>query len=128
MITTTDAANIIYRDCKVFGMEIYQDGQIPDGEIVNERITIHTKRQSEETYWNKCFIEINFSVPDKRGEANLVRLNEIEREALGKMDSVGKYNNSYYRYSVHSSSHERDISFKCHFVNVRILFEVMNIK
>lgn len=128
MITTTDAANIICKDCRPFGMEVFQEGLIPEEELTNERITVHAKRQSEESYWTKCFIEVNFSVPDKSGEADLIRLNEIEREALARLDSVGEYDESYYRYSVHSSSHERDLSFKCHFVNVRLLFEVLNIK
>lgn len=127
MITTTDVFNILTRDCKKFGVKVFQKGNLPNGEVKEERITIHAKRQTIETYWNKGFVEVNFCVPDVNKEADLVRLNELERLAVSSLEQVGEYDGTHYRYSVHSSSTEQDISFKCHFVNVRILFEVLNI-
>ena len=64
MIVTTDIGNILYRDCKAFGIEVYQKGNIPDGEITTERVIIWTKEQSQETYWKKGFVEVNLCVPD----------------------------------------------------------------
>ena len=127
MITTTDVANILYRDCKAFGLDVYQNGAIPVGEVKKERITIHAKRQTAESYWNKGFVEVNLCVPDKNGMADLARLNELEKYASSRFDSVGEYENSHYRYSIHSYGLEEDTSMKCHYINVRLLFEVLNV-
>ena len=71
MIVTTDIANILYRDCKAFGIEVYQSGNIPDEdkELSSERVIIRTKTQSPETYWKKGFVEVNLCVPDLGGKA-----------------------------------------------------------
>ncbi|UVP50672.1 hypothetical protein NXW88_24375 [Bacteroides cellulosilyticus] len=58
MIVTTDIGNILYRDCKAFGIEVYQKGNIPDGEITTERVIIWTKEQSQETYWKKGLLRL----------------------------------------------------------------------
>ena len=52
MIVTTDIANILYRDCKVFGIEVCQSGNIPDEDkgLSSEMVIIRTKAQSPETY------------------------------------------------------------------------------
>ena len=130
MITSTDIANILYRDCKVFGIEIVPFGETLTGELKGERITIHVKKPETEKYWEKCFVEVNLCVPNlRKGEANTVRLNELERIAkmIFKPDTVNKYDGSTYRYSGNTSV-ETDASLKCHFVNCRILFNVLNVK
>lgn len=129
MIVTTDIANIIYRDCGVFGIgEMYQDGNILDDEINAERIVIHSKRQTPGRFWKKCFVEVNLCVPDlEDGIANLVRLNELERMANG-MRAVSGYDGSTYRYSIDSIGVERWPKAKCHYVNIRILFEILNVR
>ena len=128
MITSTDIANILYKDCQVFGLNVFQNGNIPDGEIENERITIHTKQQSIEPYWNKGFVEVNFCVPDMNGKANLIRLGELERDAVYLLEDVGEHDGSHYRYSVYSHGVEEDVPMRCHYINVRLLFEVLNVK
>lgn len=45
MIVTTDIGNILYRDCKAFGIDIVPDGETLTGELTSERIVIHTKKQ-----------------------------------------------------------------------------------
>lgn len=129
MIVTTDIGNILYRDCEAFGMEVYQKGNIPDGEITTERIIIRTKRQTPETYWKKGFVEVNLCVPDIRPDiANLTRLCILERQAMDVLgDVVSSYDGSVYHYSIDSIGIEADASLKCHYVNVRILFEVLNV-
>lgn len=127
MITTTDVANILVNDCKTFGLPVHQKGNIPVGELKKDRITIHVKRSSTGQYWNKGFVEVNFSTPDKQGKANLIRLQELERMALGSLDSVGEFDNSHYRYSIYSHGMEEDVSMKCHYIGVRVLFEVLNV-
>lgn len=130
MIVTTDIGNILYRDCKAFGIEVCQKGNIPAGEVTTERVIIRTKSQSPETYWKKGFVEVNLCVPDiKPDTANLIRLGELERQANSVLnDVVSTYDGTRYRYSIDSIGTEADTALKCHYVNVRLLFEVLNVK
>lgn len=137
MIVTTDIGNILYRDCKSFGIdEVYQKGNIPpipsdaDYQLKTERIDIHPKSQSPEIYWKKGFVEVNLCVPDlSLNTANLIRLSELERQAMATLNGVcGKYNGTTYHYSIESIGTEADTALKCHYVNVRILFQVLNVK
>lgn len=131
MIVTTDIANILYKDCKAFGIEVYQAGNIPDEykELSSERVIIRTKSQSPETIWKKGFVEVNLCVPDMDGDANLIRLQELERKAQEVLgDVVGDYDGSNYWYSIDSIGTEADTKLRCHYVNVRILFQVLNVK
>lgn len=131
MIVTTDIANILYKDCKAFGIEVYQAGNIPDEhkELSSERVIIRTKSQSPETYWKKGFVEVNLCVPDMDGDANLIRLQELERKAQEVLDEVvGEYDGSNYYYMIDSIGIEADTELRCHYVNVRLLFQVLNVK
>nr|WP_284697147.1 hypothetical protein [Bacteroides fragilis] len=100
------------------------------GELTSERIVIHAKKQQPGTYWKKSFAEVNLCVPDlSENEANTIRLNELEREANKRFDDVvSTYDGTTYRYSIDSIGTEADAALKCHYVNVRILFNVLNIK
>ena len=130
MIVTTDIGNILYRDCKTFGICIVPAGEALTGELKSERIVIHTKRQQPETYWKKSFAEVNFCVPDlELNSANSIRLGELERQAMKMFDDiVSSYDGMTYRYSIDSIGTEADTALKCHYVNVRILFNVLNVK
>ena len=131
MIVTTDIANILYKDCKAFGIEVYQAGNTPDEhkELSSERVIIRTKSQSPETYWKKGFVEVNLCVPDIDGDANLIRLQELERKAQEALDEVvGEYDGSNYYYLIDSIGIEADTELRCHYVNVRLLFQVLNVK
>lgn len=131
MIVTTDIANILYKDCKAFGMEVYQSGNIPDEdkELSSERVIIIAKSQSPEAIWKKGFVEVNLCVPDMDGKANLIRLQEFERKAQEVLDDVvGEFDGSSYYYSIDQIGTEADTALKCHYVNVRLLFQVLNVK
>lgn len=131
MIVTTDIANILYKDCKAFGMEIYQSGNIPneDKELSSERIIIIAKSQSPEAIWKKGFVEVNLCVPDMDGKANLIRLQELERKAQEVLDDVvGEFDGSSYYYSIDQIGTEADTELRCHYVSVRLLFQVLNVK
>lgn len=130
MITPTDIANIIYRDCQAFEIKVIPDGETLTGELKSERIIIHSKKQQPEKYWKKSFCEVNLCVPDiSDGSTDTVRLNELERKAMSVLDGVfGYHDNTGYRYSVYDIGIEYDDVLKCHYVNVRILFEVLNVK
>ena len=130
MIVTTDIANILYKDCEAFGIEVYQAGNIPDEhkELSSERVIIRTKSQSPETYWKKGFVEVNLCVPDMDGDANLIRLRELERKAQVLDEVIGEYDGSNYYYLIDSIGIEADTELRCHYVNVRLLFQVLNVK
>ena len=131
MIVTTDIANILYKDCNDFGIEVYQAGNIPDEhkELSSERVIVRTKSQSPEAIWKKGFVEVNLCVPDMDGDANLIRLQELERKAQEALDEVvGEYDGSNYYYLIDSISIEADTELRCHYVNVRLLFQVLNVK
>lgn len=130
MIVTTDIGNILYRDCKAFGIEVYQKGNIPSGEVTTERVIIRTKSQTPSKYWKKGFVEVNICVPDiEPNTADLIRLSELERRANVLLDDVtSSYDGSTYTYSIDSIGIEADTALKCHYVNVRVLFEVLNVK
>lgn len=131
MIVTTDIANILYKDCKAFGMEVYQSGNIPDEdrELSSERVIIIAKSQSPEAIWKKGFVEVNLCVPDMEGKANLIRLQELERKAQEVLDDVvGEFDGSSYYYQIDQIGTEADTALKCHYVNVRLLFQVLNVK
>ena len=107
MIVTTDIGNILYRDCKAFGIgEIYQKGNIPlipddtDYRMKTERIVIRPKSQSPDTYWKKGFVEVNLCVPDVGiGIANLIRIAELEQQSVEILgDVVNSYNGIPYQY------------------------------
>ena len=128
MIVTTDVGNILYRDCKAFGIDIVPAGETLTGELKSERIVIHTKKQQPETYWKKSFAEVNICVPNlSENEANSIRLNELERQVNKLFDDiVSSYDGTTYRYSIESIGTEADTALKCHYVNVRILFVFYN--
>lgn len=129
MIVTTDIQNILFLKCKDFGIEdIRQNPKEITGGLTSEMIVIRAKPQKGEKYWKKDFVEVNLCVPDIEGEADLIRLQELERAAQSRLESVGRYDGTSYRYSIDTIGIEMDEGLKCHYVNVRLLFEVLNVK
>lgn len=128
MITSTDIANLLYRDCEAFGIQRIPHGETAVGGVGKERIVIHSKRQQPGRIWKKSFVEVNICVPDlSPTSANTIRLNELERLAYSLLDDVvGSYDGTSYHYSIDSTGMEKDEQLKCHYVNIRILFEVLN--
>jgi hypothetical protein len=130
MIVTTDIADILYRDCKAFGIGIVPFGKTIMGELKGERITIHVKGQTPSKYWEKCFCEVNLCVPDLGVKiANTLRLKELERKAKELFKSVtGEFDGTRYNYEIDTIHIEADTALKCHFINCRILFNALNVK
>jgi len=130
MIVTTDIADILYRDCKAFGIEIVPFGKTLIDELKDERITIHVKGQTPSKYWEKCFCDINLCVPDLGVKiANTLRLKELERKAKELFKSVtDEFDGTRYNYEIDTIHIEADTALKCHFINCRILFNALNVK
>ena len=134
MITTLDIGDILYRDLNLLKSQmgianIYQDGNVPVGEVVDERIVIVPPPNStDETYWTKAFANVNLVVPDKNGKKDITRLQILERFAKKNLDDhCGKFDGTTYTYEV-STGIENEPDLKAHFVNVKILFSILNVK
>ena len=139
MITTSDIATILYKDCKAFGISnVYKSPNVPIGDcnditkpqVTAERIVILTKKETPEKIWKKSFVEVNLVVPNlKDGKANLSRTTELDRMAhILFGDVFGYFDNTKYTYSLYSTETLQDPDIKCNYVNVRILFQVLNVK
>ena len=128
MITTTDAANILYKDSSIFGMPVFQEGNIPIGIVDNDgRVVIHTKEQTPDSIWKKGFLEVNLFVADtKQGKADLIRLNELERIAIKSFNGTGEFDGTSYKYVVQSTRPLEHKDLKAHYINIKVLFKVMN--
>lgn len=132
MITTGDARNILFLACKEFRIEdIFTSWAVPTGKITQDRIVVVSPPvQSHNAYWEICFIPVNFCVPDINGEANLKRIDEIERQvkARFKETTFGRYDGSAYTYQAESIAREEDAALECHYISARIIFRVLNTK
>lgn len=128
MITTTDIANILFEVCDAFGMPVYQGGNVPTGHIGTDgRVVIHTKEQTSESTWKKGFVEVNlFAADTPKGNADLIKLNALERMAYTVLQKTGQYDGTTYRFSVASTTIESNEELKAHYVNAKVLFKAMN--
>lgn len=131
MITTGNIEDILFEDLKLFGIVTYRKDAIPEGEVTKERITILPGKMRSGTYWSKTFVDVNFCIPGIKIEnvlmADKIRLTQIERQS-GNMESVGEYDSTPYTYSVYTIGQEYDPELKCHYVNVKLLFKILNVK
>ena len=128
MITQSEVVDILYLKCLQYGIEVYRKGNLPDGEMSEERIVILPKTITSETYWKKCFVEINFCVPNNNdGKAGLIRLAELERIVNKTMKGTGMWDETRYKYKIDTTGIEEDADLKCHYVNARVLFEILNV-
>lgn len=130
MIGTKDIEQILIRD--LAGLldvdSIFVEDDTPLGMVTRERITIHCKGLRTRTYFRRCFVEVNWCVPDLTdGVPDSARLQQVERTLLRALDgNVGEFDSTVYRYGVESSSvHRSDLG--CHYANVRLLFETLNV-
>ena len=132
MIVTGDIYKILFNRVKEFGIKAVYDGWNPiKSHLKDEAIVIVTSTPIEpDTYWERAYAHVNICVPDYLGEANTQRLGELERLAnLWICDGiVGEYDGSAYRISKDSMGIERDDALKCSYVNLVLLFKILNVK
>lgn len=129
MITTSDIGNVLYRHCARLSVkDICRGWNFPKGELSGERVSITVKTVSSGKPWSKAYAEVNVCVPDMEdGEADLIRLAELEREyseSFGTNTSVA--DGIRYRFRRESVSLLDDSGLRCHYVNIRVLFEFLN--
>lgn len=127
MIVSGDIDSILYRDLKPMGFEQFRKNAVKNGKVTSERVVIIAGTLQEGIWWDNTIAEIHICVPDLQDNANTKRLTEIER-MFKTLTKTSTYDGSTYRYSVLSTAQEEDTSLRCHYVNVRLLFEVLNVK
>lgn len=131
MITLSDTANIMYRDCSVFGVERVPFGRTVTGQLKEERCVIHIKERQYGKYWTDGFVEVNLCVPDKAPlytEADTPRIEELLRLAHPWKDGVaGVWDGTPYYYETQSEAILTDTALRCHYANVKVLFKVLNV-
>lgn len=130
MISTKEIEAIFIKDLQELMdvSSIYVTDDIPDGKVETERMTIHVKPvQCSDSLYDKCYVEVNWAVPDNDIRPNHNRLAEVERVLVTYLDDdhVGEEQGTWYRYGVESHQVEKS-ELECHFVNVRVLFEILN--
>lgn len=132
MIVTGDIYKILFEQVKDFGIKDVYDSWNPiKSELKNEAVVIVTSTPIEpDTYWERAYSHVNICVPDYLGETNTQRLNELERSANRWIwdDIVGEYDGSAYLISKDRLGTERDDALKCSYVNLVLLFEILNVK
>lgn len=131
MITEGEIANFLFVEAKQFGIdEVYQWGNIPEGEVKKERITIQVKPLRNGERWCSCFAEINICVPfiDQHSHANLIRLGEVEHLCHSLLKKrVAQINGQWVRYDIDTLNRLKDDTLRCYYINAHLRFEVMNI-
>ena len=131
MIVTGDIYKILFDRVKnAFGIKAVYDSWNPrKSHLKEEAIVIVTSTPIEpDTYWEKAFAHVNICVPDYLGEVNKQRLTALERMAqewIGK-GFTGVYDGTRYRVGKDSLGTERDDALKCSYVNLVLLFEILN--
>ena len=130
MIAVTNILDIIFDKCVDFGIsDVREAPKDILGPLKSEMIGIHAKSLVPGTYWKKGFVEVNLYVPDIDGEQDLIRLGQLERVSYSVFDELsGKFDGTGYRYSIYSTGIEENEPAQSHYVNVKLLFEVLNVR
>ena len=135
MIVTGDIYKILFdrvKDAFGIGTESIYDSWNPiKSRLKEEAIVIVASAPIEpDTYWEKAFAHVNICVPDYLGEANKQRLTALERMACAWIGQgfTGVYDGTRYRVGKDSLGLERDDALKCSYVNLVLLFEILNVR
>lgn len=129
MMTTSDIGDILFLYCSTLSVKDVQRGwNFDKGEVAAERVTVSVKPVSGGRGWAKAYAEVNVCVPDlPDGDADLVRLAELEREYVGAFGiNVGRKDGVNYRFKRESAGMLDDASLRLHYINIRVLFEFQN--
>lgn len=137
MLTQRTISHIIYDDLRNLGIKTYIKYHLPDEKEETEtrieeggRIVIRPKFiAADKTYFNDCTIEVNIAFPDIGGEAS-PKVDDLCEKAFNILnnDKCGEKDGEFYRYHVQRYSVEDEPNLKCHYANLTILFEILNVR
>lgn len=134
MMGTKDIEEVVIRAVADSGLippdSVFVAGDCPAGKVTEERAVVTVKEVSRGPIFNRGFAEVNLCVPDRKGRADHGRLQELESSAVTFFgdDAVGEHGGTVYRYGLHSHSLHADADLGCRFVNIRLLFETLNVR
>lgn len=137
MITERTISHILFDDLEFMGMKTYIKYHLPDEEASTEdriepngRIVIRPKVvNADKTYFQDCTVEVNIALPDIEGEMD-TKLDDLCKKAYDELndDKCGNKDGEFYRYHVQRYSIEDEPNLSCHYANLTILFEILNVK
>lgn len=128
-MTTSEIGDIIYTRCKGLSVaDVRRGWNVGAGEVAAERVCVVVKPVSYAKGWNRAFAEVNVCVPDIQGEADLVRLADLEGEYSAAFGlNTGVFRGARYRFRRESAGLMDDAALRLHYVNIRVLFEFINV-
>lgn len=141
-MTEIDAGHVIFDDLKELGLECRLKGHLHTGRLDGEKpmvgesvpdegmaVIIPKSMSADKVYFNECTIEVNILLRDIGDETN-PRMNLLLKDALRILQAgnVGNLDGTWYRYSVRSHGIEQESSLSCHYANITIDFETLNVK
>ena len=128
---TKDIEQVLIEACAGLGIvplsSIYVSDDFPEG--TDERIVIHVKEQQRNPIFYTGFAEVNAVVPDNSGRADHERLQDVENilSSAFRYDTVTEFNGETIRYGLHSIKTLYEPDARYHYVNARLLIELLNI-
>ena len=132
MIVTGDIYEIIFDKMKGFGIKDVYDGWNPiKSRLKGEAVVIVTSTPIEpDTHWERAYVHVNICVPDYLGEMSTRRLKEVERMAAKWIGEgfTDVYDGTRYRVGKDSIGIEREDALECGYVNLVLLFEILNVR
>ena len=134
MMGTKDIEEVVIGAVRDSGLippdSVFVSGDCPEGKVTEERAVITVKEAARGPVFNRGFVEVSLRVPDKGGRADHVRLQELESAAVERFmdDAVGEHGGTVYRYGLHSHSIHADADLGCRSVDIRLLFETLNVR
>lgn len=127
MISGSDIGKIIYDVCREYGVETFIKGSIPIKDVDGERITISVGQIHDGRLWRSCYVNVNWYVPDVMSEGNAVRLEDIEVLMRPLHEGCGRAGGIQYRWRCETTEVAPDESLRCHYVNLKLLFETLKV-
>lgn len=142
MITEIDAGHVVYNDLSPLNLERRLKGHLLHGTINGEEVMISEQIpekgliviipksvSANKKYFNDCTIVVNILLKDIEGEAN-PKLNNLLKDAFSLLntDRVGEVEGEWYRYNVRSHGIEEEKNLHCHYVNIIIDFQILNVR
>ena len=142
MITEIDAGHIIYNDLGAIGLERRLKGHLLQGTMNGEEVMTNEKIPDEgiiviipksisadKKYFNDCTIVVNVLLKDIENETN-PNINALLKQAISLLEynNTGEITGDWYRYNIRSHGIEEEKNLHCHYANIIIDFQTLNIR
>lgn len=129
-LTTSDIRIICKKIVGSLGIEVCLPEELPLGAIASDRAVIVTSSDDLGKYWGKCIVTISIMVPDVCPKiANMSRLSSYESKVQEMfVDGIaGEYGGDSYLIELQSIGIDNASDVKCHFVNAKLMFNILNV-